>query len=368
MSTLQKILTAASVVCTFILSGGENKSGITLLSPQPKSTVPLLQEEHKKFWKEAEDRRKFDAKHWKKINTIINTKKDNCKPAEVEFVWKCDFKAKKYILVLSGDGEVRHFCTGTQTGIRVDNLRIGTNYLWFVDAEKNDGSIERSQTGFFCTEDQPPRWINLPGVSNVRDVGGWKTADGKKRIRQGLVYRGGEFDGHQNITPEGKLVVRDILRLRTDWDLRSYSASGMGMTEYPLKALGIHLINRPATFTPAGMAAVMHSLATLQEYPVYIHCWGGADRTGKVIFTLQALLGVGDEDLFTDYEMTSFGRWGTRSRNKTAGSEIRSFLKLIDKYGKPGDNYAVKVEAFLRAGGLSQADIDTLRNLLLEKI
>ena len=38
------------------------------------------------------------------------------------------------------------------------------------------------------------RIIKISGVNNVRDIGGWTTSDGK-RVRYGLIIRGGELDG-----------------------------------------------------------------------------------------------------------------------------------------------------------------------------
>ena len=47
-------------------------------------------------------------------------------------------------------------------------------------------------------------------------------------------------------------------------------------------------------YTPIfGIAAI----ADENRYPVYIHCTGGADRTGTLAFLINALLGVGEDDL-----------------------------------------------------------------------
>ena len=51
---------------------------------------------------------------------------------------------------------------------------------------------------------------------------------------------------------------------------------------------------------------IFELLADTDNYPIYLHCEGGADRTGVICYLLNALLGVSDEDLLTDFELTSF--------------------------------------------------------------
>ena len=192
-------------------------------------------------------------------------------------------------------------------------------------------------------------------------------------MRQGIMYRGGEFDGHQHISsPEGLEVLRKDLFLRTDLDIRGALEIEKGMPAYPLEPIGVRLIHMPmpgAAQTTLehqkGVAEIFHILANPAIYPLYVHCWGGADRTGEIVLLLQALMGVTDEDLLTDYEMTSFGCWGPRSRNSPAFANIKAGL---DAFGDDKTPMAVKAEAFLKAGGLSQLDIDILRGIFLKKL
>ena len=68
-----------------------------------------------------------------------------------------------------------------------DNLEIATSYRATVCAVVG-GRTVASVSREFSTSETPPRLIRVPGVPNVRDIGGRKAMDGK-RIRQGLVYR-----------------------------------------------------------------------------------------------------------------------------------------------------------------------------------
>ena len=61
--------------------------------------------------------------------------------------------------------------------------------------------------------------------------------------------------------------------------------------------------------------------------PVYFHCIYGADRTGTLAFLLESLLGVGENELAKDYELTSFS-YGLESAPRRRGpkNEVRAFL------------------------------------------
>ena len=48
--------------------------------------------------------------------------------------------------------------------------------------------------------------------------------------------------------------------------------------------------------------------------PVYFHCIWGADRTGAMAMLLNGLLGVGLDQLYKDYELTSFSKAGLREK------------------------------------------------------
>lgn len=37
-----------------------------------------------------------------------------------------------------------------------------------------------------------PRWIDIPGVKNFRDIGGWPLSDGSGYIRERIVFRCGQ--------------------------------------------------------------------------------------------------------------------------------------------------------------------------------
>jgi protein-tyrosine phosphatase len=104
------------------------------------------------------------------------------------------------------------------------------------------------------------------------------------------------------------------------------------------------------------------TFANPENYPIYYHCRGGADRTGSYSFILGALYGMSLNDLFLEYELTSLSIWGTRVRNHKLFSKfLQSFLAL------PGEKYSDKARCFIKEkAGLSDAEIDKIYEIAVE--
>ncbi|MBP9987604.1 MAG: tyrosine-protein phosphatase [Bacteroidales bacterium] len=217
------------------------------------------------------------------------------------------------------------------------------------------------------------RQINIPGCDNVRDVGGYPTADGRM-TRRGLLYRGSEMtgikeEGHTlNITDEGKRILLEDLKIHSDVDLRGdYQcpegwASPLGPSvKYARFQIGAYI----GAFIFDGhikYAECFKYLSHKENYPVYIHCFGGADRTGTVCFLLQMLLGVSYEDAIWDYELTSLTRFGHRGRNDNPG--FKNFWDLFVLL--PGKTLQEKAEAYMDAIGLTKEEIESLKSIFLD--
>jgi hypothetical protein len=106
-----------------------------------------------------------------------------------------------------------------------------------------------------------------------------------------------------------------------------------------------------------------------------VHCWGGRDRTGVVIALVLELLGVSDDDIAADYELTELGmerylRWQREHRPdkgplepylaSTPAAVMRTFLAdLRQRHGS--------VRGYLLASGLSEQAVDALRARLREE-
>lgn len=118
-----------------------------------------------------------------------------------------------------------------------------------------------------------------------------------------------------------------------------------------------------------GICKIMEFLSHEENYPIYFHCMGGADRTGTIAFFLRALVDESDDDIHTDYELTALcsyasgvaeGAVGARSRNKPYYVD---FLKMLNNYA-PGQMFSVQVKKFLLSCGVSEETISKIINII----
>lgn len=277
-------------------------------------------------------------------------------------------------------------------GGKIDlTLTPGKTYYWKVyganpDAPRGGGKI--------LVKDQPVRWIRIDGVDNVRDIGGWKTEDGKT-VNYGKIYRGGRLD---SIKDAGIETVKK-LGIKTDIDIRS-TESWDTHGEVQRVGLNYYFIDtnahydyifrgdgKPVEEVRTNYPKIFEILADESNYPIYLHCNFGNDRTGTMAYILNGLLGVSYEDLTRDYELTSYAfthdrRWrgngdgGTFGPNDLIqqnisnsnvdgrwGMQNKAFME--SKYCTDG-KLSTAIENFLLDAGVKQQHIDAYKKIMLE--
>ena len=236
------------------------------------------------------------------------------------------------------------------------NLFIGRRYYLCVKS----GSVF-SRTVSFDTDARPPRLIKIDGMYNFRDLGGRTAAAGRK-IRQGLIYRGCEPNGHTEISENG---VRELVRLgvKTELDLRGIgdqarrSIDGIGYVNIPIRPYSE--IFEPRIMTQ--YRRLFRFLLDADAYPLFFHCWGGADRTGTLAFLLCGLLGMPEDDLIMDYEFTSFMLWGRRSRNLEVAADGVKELKR-----RYGEDTACACAGYFTECGITEDELARFTAMMLE--
>lgn len=342
---------------------------ICLQKPENHSEICLLTKKHSAFFSDG-GLQKTNGNQTVDWLHLIKQGEEQSFPEPVLFTWKtdvlCSEKYKTY-LILSKDKEFTNCktirCSGNS--LLQNNFLLGQDYFWKVLITCGHETICHSEMYHFKTAFTPPRWIQAEGLSNIRDIGGWSVNGG--RIRQGLVYRGCEMEFHHAITEGGKHVLLNELNIKTDLDLReeavgkiNCSALGKGVSFVllPAKAYGEFLEEKTVC------KKLFQLFCDQKNYPFYVHCWGGADRTGTLIFLLCAVLGMSEQDLFLDYELTSFSIWGERSRNSDL---FRSLLDGLKRYGTEQDSINVKCTNFLLSTGITPEQINLFRKILIEK-
>jgi hypothetical protein len=91
-----------------------------------------------------------------------------------------------------------------------------------------------------------------------------------------------------------------------------------------------------------------------------MHCTAGADRTGSVVYILQALLGVSELECAQGYEFTSFSIYGLRGESDPHnGNRYKEMKEMLQAY--PGNNLQEKTENYLLSIGVTETEIYNIK-------
>lgn len=265
------------------------------------------------------------------------------------------------------------------------NLLPDTVYYYKVMHVMADGSVTEAKSGSFMTSAESVRLIYIEGTQNVRDLGGWTGLDGKK-VKYGKIFRGAALSDssapEMTLTGKGKQALGE-LRIGAELNLGAVdtetsigancSYKKIGYTNY---ATAITNENARAQFKEALEYIVACLDGTLSEQGLpaakrnlYIHCQGGCDRTGTLVFQLLGLLGVSESDLAKEYELSSFSHIGygrlRTTRLETDTYDYAGMVEALKEY--EGNTLTEKFYSFATKGcGISEETIAAFRNLMLE--
>ena len=253
----------------------------------------------------------------------------------------------------------RYGCSAEDAEVLVTNLLSDTLYYARLVAEEKNGKLTESNTVSFRTPDLV-RLLTVEGMKNVRDIGYLKTQSGAS-IRDGLLYRGTEFDGlvAYEATEAGITALRR-LHIKTDIDLRNDIVSRTplyeGVTEYsyPVKQYTDAFDHSKDLYPQA-----LSHFAILENYPIYTHCTYGKDRTGTLFVILEALLGVSEEDVFRDYALSDLAYY------QPIPDEYH--LLVTELFRRGSGDLSLGAEKYLLDGGLSYQEISNIRSILLSE-
>ncbi len=318
------------------------------------------------------------------VNYAVNDfKVDRYSPKAAKLTWENQRDGALYYTVKVGDDKELSNADSyvvSDTSIEIEYLYAAKQYYYQIYAHYENDEVLKSRVFDFRTADLP-RTVFVEGVSNTRDLGGRLTVDGKHRVKQGIVYRGGELEkGWGKITEEGKRVMVQELGIRTDLDLRDH----ITLTESPIDE-SLNYVNVSAPYYigtngitdanyKAALTTEVRTFANPDNYPIYLHCSLGRDRAGTLSFLISALLGMSEIDLYRDYEMSFFSvnGWADADQGNgkleqmvsTAFTSLYNYIKNYDK-----GTLAENTEAFMKKHlGITQAEIDTIREVMLEEI
>lgn len=243
------------------------------------------------------------------------------------------------------------------------------------------------------------RHIPFEGVFNFRDLGGYRTRDGRT-VRWRSIFRSGEL---HELTEGDAIRMRDELSLTTVIDLRNsieLEQSGTGLVtevsvryhNLPLSTGGpearqrildssnmgelyMNLLDAP--WYGARIVEVLGIIAESENQPVVFHCSVGKDRTGILASVILSLLGVPDETIIEDYALSSqyTEAYINRVNSDPAGAERFKHIPRHVFEAAPESMEAVltklrdeysSVRGYVKAHGGDDALVRRLEDALLE--
>ena len=305
-------------------------------------------------------------------------------PNPVTFTWN---PGKERTLKISATGDYSDGATktysvsSTAAATQVYNLIPCQTYAYQVLA--SDGSLLFEST---FSPVGPLRMINAgSALKNMRDLGGW-VGEGGKTMAYGRLYRGTQV---QNGGTSSALSLFDELNITVDLDLRG-NGGGSGSNDFNFREVSENDVasasgnlyeniqvyqfmyasgQQPGYTQELYQQALHHVITWLKEdRNIYFHCIGGADRTGTLAFLIEALLGVSENDMSKEYELTSFNDERLRNNSNRPFKQLVFYLKT-----KPGETLQEKVTnwAMTPVDGssitpLTDEEIQTLKSIMLK--
>lgn len=348
-----------------------NLKKITLKSPKNKASVELNNEDVFAFFKGYSEGYSEKFAH----------KGDNYAPKPVVFEWNGDLDSAFTLTVWEKDNDqIKFEYTTAERFIAVDALVREGEYCWFVQTKTDDCVVKSEVFSFKLSISLGTVFIE--GVSNTRDIGGFKGLYGKT-IPRGLVYRGGYLD---NVTQKGREYAKQVLKIKTDLDLRN---EGEGSADDKFSPLGEgvnHILKSGCMYTGNNWSGCKHVgkegidieegkrkiveelsvFANNENFPLYTHCVLGRDRTGTLIAVLLAMCGVSKRDIMMEYELSFFSSIGCGEDTKVP--EIIGYFQKVLEYLETYDGntlYEKTIDYLLRAGMDNETILAIQNNMLI---
>ncbi|MBQ3878832.1 MAG: tyrosine-protein phosphatase [Oscillospiraceae bacterium] len=255
-------------------------------------------------------------------------------------------------------------------------------------------------------------YLPVEGLSNTRDLGGMRTADGHT-IRRGRLFRSGKLDNLKDpawLSEHVSLIV-DFRSTKEKDDHPEPVAAGVEYLHIPLferrtsgvtrdkesdrgiaaldpesalaRMAGVYRSFLTDEFSLSQYRRFMHLLLEDREKAVLWHCSAGKDRTGTGALFVQALLGVSREDILADYTSSNIylepeirqqiadRAAQTGSMDETQEKIMRCFIGAHEEYPqmvfRTADELYGSFDGFIRDGlQITDSECETFRKLYLE--
>lgn len=175
-----------------------------------------------------------------------------------------------------------------------------------------------------ATSAEPPALgerVELGGLYNVRDLGGYPGAGGR-RVRRGMLFRSSSLHRLGDERAWHEFGARCVVDLRYDRERDAFPLPDFIVNDTHAPLLPDHWrSDAEAKKRPADefLSSVFHdmlehggesvreilqALASPDAYPAVFFCMAGKDRTGVLAAIVLSLLGVSEDDIVADFELS----------------------------------------------------------------
>jgi protein-tyrosine phosphatase len=243
--------------------------------------------------------------------------------------------------------------------------------------------------------EQYSRNLGFSATYNFRDVGGYTGLDGRT-VRWRRLFRADSLHriDEEDAAAFTALGIRTVIDLRRPFEVekfgRVHERYGLDYRNLVIEHIDwdevghpegtVHerwLADRYLNFAEDGREGILESLRLIADpaaAPVVVHCMAGKDRTGTICALTLSLLGVADEDIATDYALTTDAMAPlTEYLLKTDPDAVRGNEHMFDSPPAAmqlflDDLRALhgSVENYVRELGLTDAEITSMRRHLLQ--
>ena len=194
----------------------------------------------------------------------------------------------------------------------------------------------------------PSRPLPIQGCVNFRDLGGYRTGDGR-RLRWRRLFRA---DGLSRLSDEDRSLLRDlalttVIDLRTGDEVRergSFPVDALPVAYYSLPLTDVlpspeelpswaeasFVAARYADMLSGGSAVLKRSIEILAApgaLPAVFHCSAGKDRTGVLSALILAFLGVPDAVIAEDYALSGPAMNELLARLKSEHADVADIVE-----------------------------------------
>ena len=419
---MKKILIVFSSIAALIANAGVEivspavDATVPLLSKEQKSFLAMPRLKRRNWMMDEKRREEMKAYGWHPQSVVLRWKAERRADVKVFLDGRCVFStnhvrsrvtvdnleiARKYDWVVDSHGEMAHGSFRTEDIaprlLKIENVanardlggRIGMGGRRVRQgmALRTAGLNKNASSDCLNEEELRNAWKNGElektlsgtlerGKGETPDVKYWVKCLGdafssgaplKRDYTRKFAIPGTEKPGEEILTASSKYFLLDVIGVKSDVDLRSdYECFGMKDSPLGSNVKWFHYPSCPYAEIHSkkgkdAFRSVFKVFLDKDNYPIAFHCIAGQDRTGTVAFVLNGLLGVDEEELYRDWEVSAF--WNKRMNF----CHKHKFDKLVKSFNSlEGETLHDRIASFVRSLGFTDADIEKFRGIMLE--